>query len=188
VADAAKALQARLGVYAICGNHDWWDDLKAQKLGIGPTLAQIAFEAAGIPVLENKAVQLNQDGHPFWISGTASMVAVKRGRHIESRADLAATLAQVHDDAPIIHLAHEPDLFVNVPERVSLTLSGHTHGGQIRLFRYSPVVPSQYGNRYAYGHIQEGNKHLVVSGGLGCSILPIRLGMPPEITVLELGA
>jgi uncharacterized protein len=188
VAIAARALKAPIGVYAVCGNHDWWVDSNAQIKQHGPTQAQIELEAAGIPVLENRAVRLVKDSLPFWLSGTASMVAIKLKKYkFMSRADLDGTLAQVTDDAPIIHLAHEPDLFMDMPERVSLTLSGHTHGGQVRLFGYSPIVPSSYGNRYAYGHIVEDGRHLVVSGGLGCSVLPIRLGMPPEITVLELG-
>ena len=92
------------------------------------------------------------------------------------------------DDAPVILLAHEPDIFPQVPERVSLTLSGHTHGGQVRLLGYSPMVPSQYGNRYAYGNVVEEGRHLIVSGGLGTSILPVRFGVPPEIVLLDLGA
>ena len=87
------------------------------------------------------------------------------------------------DDAPVILLAHEPDIFPDVPERVSLTLSGHTHGGQVRLFGYSPVVPSRFGNRYAYGHVVEDDRNLIVSGGLGFSILPVRFGVRPEISV-----
>jgi uncharacterized protein len=186
VAEAAKALQAPLGTFAICGNHDWWDDLTAQRMGHGPIIAQKAFEDAGIPVLENKAAHLQKDGLPFWLTGTASIVAIKKGRgKFEGRDDLGGTLAQVTDEAPIIHLAHEPDLFVDIPDRVSLTLSGHTHGGQVRLFGYSPVTPSAFGNRFAYGHIVEEGRHLVVSGGLGCSILPVRFGMPPEITLVE---
>ncbi len=185
VAKSATQLQSKLGTYAICGNHDWWEDKLAQSRHSGPTNAQIALEAEGIPVLENRAMRLEHEGNPFWLSGTASIVAIWHG--LESRAELGATLAQVTDDAPIIHLAHEPDLFAEMPERVSLTLSGHTHGGQVRVFGYSPVVPSAFGNRYAYGHIIENGRHLVVSGGLGCSILPLRIGMPPEITVLELG-
>jgi hypothetical protein len=70
---------------------------------------------------------------------------------------------------------------------VAVTLSGHTHGGQVRLFGHSPVVPSRYGNRFAYGHVVEQNRHLIVSGGLGCSILPLRFGMPPELVMIELG-
>ena len=85
----------------------------------------------------------------------------------------------------MILLAHEPDIFAEMPPRVGLTLSGHTHGGQVRLFGWSPVVPSAYGNRYAWGHVREGGRDLVVSGGIGCSMLPVRFGMPPEITVIE---
>jgi predicted MPP superfamily phosphohydrolase len=93
----------------------------------------------------------------------------------------------VTDDAPVILLAHEPDIFPRVPEQVSLTLSGHTHGGQVRLFGYSPVVPSRFGNRYAYGHIVESGRSLIVSGGLGCAILPVRFGVPPEIVLIDVG-
>jgi uncharacterized protein len=189
IAEAATALIAPLGTFGICGNHDWWDDLTAQKNQLGPTIAEKAFVNAGIPMLENKVLQLQKDGMPFWLSGTSSLVAFKTSRkgRFDSGANLKAALAGVTDDAPIIHLAHEPDLFVDIPDRVSLTLSGHTHGGQVRIFGYSPVTPSSYGNRFAYGHIIENGRHLVVSGGLGCSIAPIRFGMPPEIVVLELG-
>ena len=186
-AKAAAGLKAPLGVFAINGNHDWWDDLTAQRNREGPPLAERAMQDNGIPVLSNKVAKLNKDGLPFWLSGTDSSVAIKRGRgRFDSRADLDGTLKLVTDDSPIIHLAHEPDLFTKIPDRVSLTLSGHTHGGQVRLFGWSPVTPSQYGNRFAYGHIIEDGRHLVVSGGLGCSIMPVRFGMPPEITVIDL--
>ena len=93
----------------------------------------------------------------------------------------------VQGDEPVLLMAHEPDIFPTVTERVSLTLSGHTHGGQIRIFGWSPVVPSRYKNRYAYGHVVEDGRHLLVSGGLGFSILPVRFGMPPEINFVEIG-
>ena len=186
-AQAATKLKSPLGTYAIMGNHDWWDDLSAQKAGHGPILGQRAFEDVGIPVLENKAVRLAKDGVPFWLSGTSSIVAIKKGRgRFEGRNDLPSTLAQITDDAPIIHMAHEPDLFTQIPERVSLTLSGHTHGGQVRILGWSPVVPSQFGGRFAYGHIVEQGRHLIVSGGLGCSIAPVRFGVPPEIVVVDI--
>lgn len=188
IAKAAMDLRSPLGTYSIMGNHDWWEDKTVSRNGIGNPHAQTVFTSAGLNVLDNQAVQLKQNGIPFWLSGTNSLVAIRKGHsRFESRADLPGTLAQVTDDAPIIHLAHEPDLFVKMPDRVSLTLSGHTHGGQIRLFGYSPVTPSSYGNRFAYGHVIEDGRHLVVSGGLGCSILPVRFGVPPEIVVLELG-
>ena len=101
--------------------------------------------------------------------------------------DLDATLEKVTDDAPVILLAHEPDIAMRVPKRVALQLSGHTHGGQVRLLGWSPVVPSRYGNRLAYGHARF-NCDVIVSGGLGCSIMPFRLGVPPEIVEVTLGA
>ena len=108
-------------------------------------------------------------------------------RRFTGTDDLAGTLARVSDEAPVILMAHEPDIFPGVPVRVALTVSGHTHGGQIRLFGYSPVVPSRYGNRFAYGHVVENNRHLIVSGGIGCSIMPVRFGVPPEILEIEVG-
>lgn len=187
-ARAAAQARARLGVFSINGNHDWWGDKHAMATRRGPPQSQLAFEDAGVTVLANKAVRLDKNGQGFWVSGTDSMVAfwLRRGT-FQGVDDLPGTLAQITDDAPIIHMAHEPDLFVKMPERVSITLSGHTHGGQIRMFGYSPVVPSSYGNRFAYGHIVEDGRHLLVSGGLGVSTIPVRLGVPPEITVLELG-
>jgi len=193
LAREAKHLAAPLGVHAIIGNHDWWEDARAHRLGHGTTEAQRALEDNHIRVLVNAAVRLSKNNQPFWLTGTDSIFAIRysdgpnRSLRYISRADLRATLAQVTDDAPIIHLAHEPDLFPSIPDRVSLTLSGHTHGGQVRFLGYSPIVPSAYGNRYAYGHVQENGRHLIVSGGLGCSILPVRFGVPPEITVVDVG-
>ncbi len=61
--------------------------------------------------------------------------------------------------------------------------------GQIRLPLIWPMfVPSKYGARFAYGHVTEGGRHMIVSGGLGTSIIPARLGMPPEIVQITLGA
>ena len=122
----------------------------------------------------------------FWLAGLEDQVAIRRNGRWVGLDDLPGTLAQITDDAPVILLAHEPDIFTDVPDRVCLTLSGHTHGGQVRLFGWSPIVPSRHGQRYAYGHVREGQRDLVVSGGIGCSILPVRLGVVPEITLIEL--
>ncbi|NOT70260.1 MAG: metallophosphoesterase [Hyphomicrobium sp.] len=202
VQDWAKPLgrlKAPLGVHAVLGNHDWWDEYEVQVRRSGPTRAGLALEAVGIPVYENKAVRLVKDGRPFWIAGLGDQWAfwpdaddydsMKRRTRVRYTGvdDLPATLAQVTDDAPVILMAHEPDVFPEVPKRVALTLSGHTHGGQLRIFGYSPVVPSLFGNRFAYGHVVEDARHLIVSGGLGCSAMPVRLGSPPEIVVVEFG-
>lgn len=176
-------LTAPLGTWAVQGNHDWWDDKRAQLRRSGPTETQILFERFGIPILENQAVRLTHGNHPFWIAGLGSQWAFSPRAGVD---DLPATLAQITDDAPVILMAHEPDIFAKKPP-VSLVVSGHTHGGQIRLFGWTPHVPSAYGTRYAYGHVREEGRDLVVSAGVGNSGLPVRVGMPPEITVIELG-
>ena len=185
-------LRAPLGTFAILGNHDWWEDRTAQARGHGPTVAGAALIRHGIRVLENEAVEIAQGSHRFWLAGLGDQLALlpSRRRHGHPRIgvdDLRATLAAIPERAPAILLAHEPDIFPAVPSRIALTLSGHTHGGQVRLFGYSPVVPSRYENRYAYGHVRE-HADLVVSGGLGCSIMPLRFGVPPEIVVVDLAA
>lgn len=184
-------LSAPLGRYAILGNHDWWHDRPAQARGGGPNRIAGLLRAAGVPVLQNGAVRLGEAAATgaFWLAGLDDQLAIGVGEMtFRGLDDLPGTLAQVTDDAPVILMAHEPDIFPRVPPRVALTLSGHTHGGQVRLFGWSPVVPSAFGNRYAYGHVREDGRDLIVSGGIGCSILPLRLGVVPEITLIEIGA
>jgi predicted MPP superfamily phosphohydrolase len=188
-APVLAGLKAPLGVHAILGNHDWWDDKTAQRDGFGPTVARRALEASGIPVYENDAKRLTKDGRAFWLAGLGDQLAyvpARRFRPVRRIGvdDLAATLAKVTDAAPVILLAHEPDVAVRVPARVALQLSGHTHGGQVRLLGWSPVTPS--GPRLVYGHTRM-NSDIVISGGLGCSIMPFRLGVPPEIVLVTLG-
>lgn len=185
VAALTARLSAPLGVHTVLGNHDWWGDARAQSTRRGPTEIARALEAAGLSVLENDAVRLVHDGQPFWVAGLADQIPFEVQGVSRGLDDLPGTLARIGDDAPVILLAHEPDVFPRVPARVALTLSGHTHGGQVRLLGYSPVTSSRYGNRYAYGHMVENGRHLVVSGGLGTSRLPVRLGVPPEIVLVE---
>ena len=188
-APVLAGLKAPLGVHAILGNHDWWEDRTVQREGRGPTRARQALEAAGIPVYENDATRLSKDGRPFWLAGLGDQLAyapARRFRRVQRVGvdDLGTTLRKVTDDAPVVLLAHEPDIAWRVPARVSLQLSGHTHGGQVRMFGWSPMSPS--GQRLSYGHIRT-NCDVVVSGGLGCSIMPFRLGVPPEIVLVTLG-
>jgi predicted MPP superfamily phosphohydrolase len=196
--ETLSRLRAPLGVHAVLGNHDWWDDRAAQRAGRGPVIGRRVLERVGIPVYENDVTKLVKDGRRFWVAGLGDQLALLKGgrrggrrrawRNFGGVDDLDGMLAKVSDDSPVILLAHEPDIFPRVPKRVALTLSGHTHGGQIRCFGYSPIVPSRFGNRYAYGHIVEGGRHLIVSGGLGCSILPVRIGVPPEIVMIDVTA
>ncbi|MFT8244424.1 metallophosphoesterase [Roseomonas sp. BN140053] len=183
VARVLAGLDAPLGTFAVLGNHDWWDDREVQRSRLGRPAIEGHLQRAGLRVLSNAAALLPHGDDGLWLCGTDSQWAFRNGGGAD---DLPATLAQVSGDAPAILLAHEPDIFPAVPARVALTLSGHTHGGQVRLNNYSPMVPSRYGNRYAYGLVEEDGRNLVVSGGLGCSALPVRLGVPPELTLIHL--
>ncbi|HTK85311.1 MAG TPA: metallophosphoesterase [Patescibacteria group bacterium] len=166
-----KKLSARYGVYAVIGNHDI----------SGPGNWPAALKDTGIPVLENRALFI--DHGRFWIAGLED----KRWQ----QPDVGKALGDVKDDNPVILMMHSPDSFPEVPESVVLTVAGHTHGGQIRfpfLGAVPLVVPSAFGSRYAYGHIIEGGRHLVVSGGIGTSGIPVRFLMPPEIVMVTLTA
>ncbi len=174
-------LTAPLGVWAILGNHDWWYHLQ----GVRGALADIR-----IPILENQAVHLGAAGQQFWLAGLGDQIAFRLGRgRYRGVDDLPGTLSRIDTDDPVLLLAHEPDIFPKIPPRVALTLAGHTHGGQVRVPLIWPIfVPSRYGARFAYGHIVEGGRHMIVSGGLGTSVIPARLGVPPEILRIELGS
>lgn len=178
---ALSGLRAPLGVHAVLGNHDFWE-------GGGPAPVRRALAMAGACIYENEARELTHGGGSFWLAGTGSLWArpLGGGRYLGTN-DLSRALRAVNSDAPVILLAHEPDQFADTPARVALTLSGHTHGGQVRLPGLgAPFVPSRYGQRYVYGHVTEQARQLVISGGLGCSGLPVRLGVPPEITLIRI--
>lgn len=166
VAAALGRLRAPLGVVAVLGNHDWHH---------GGERIAAALEAAGIATLENDAREVG----PLWVAGVADL---------RMRApDIRRALQPVPDAAPVLLLSHDPDLFAQVPDRVALTVSGHTHGGQVAV----PVlrrrfIPSRYGERYARGHVVEDGRHLYVTAGVGTTGWPVRLLAPPEVVVLRL--
>lgn len=171
IAAVLGELRAPLGVIAVLGNHDWWND--------GDRITG-ALAAHGIVVLENRAQAIEHgDGHRLYVAGLADAL---------TRTPLVGeTLASVPAGEPVLVLVHEPDVFPDVGARASLTLAGHTHGGQVRVpLLGSPVVPSKYGQRFAAGHVVEDGRHLFVTSGVGTSILPVRFGVPPELVVLTL--
>ncbi|WP_448953238.1 metallophosphoesterase [Labrys neptuniae] len=183
-AGALAALRAPLGVHAVLGNHD------LGRRGKGGDDVRRAFGDFGIPIMENAAIRLEKAGTSFWLLGLGDQWGGVYGRRLD---DLPLTLAQIGDRSPAILLAHEPDIFAEMPNldrnrRIALTICGHTHGGQVILpglgVRH---IPSRFGNRYAYGHVVEDDRNLIVSGGLGMSGLPVRFGVPPEIVLITLG-
>jgi predicted MPP superfamily phosphohydrolase len=167
---AQRLARLRSPSVAVLGNHDWHHE----GHGVG-----LALRHAGIPVLENDSISLEQRGGPLHIAGVADT------RYRDPR--VGSALTGIPDGEPILFLAHDPDLFPYVPARVSLTLAGHLHGGQIDvpvLRRF--VMPTRHGSRYKEGHVVESGRHLFVSRGVGETGLPIRVGAPPEVPILRL--
>ena len=164
-------LRAPSGVVAVLGNHDGWFDHNR---------VSDALTRNRINVIEDTAVKIETGAGAVWMAGVSDLWM---GKH-----DLNAAMAAAKDDrAPIILMTHNPDVFPDVPARVSLTLAGHTHGGQVRLpFLGRPIVPSRFGERYAAGFVTEGGRHLFVATGIGTSILPVRFRVPPSIAVLTI--
>ncbi|SPJ23411.1 metallophosphoesterase [Palleronia abyssalis] len=175
-------LMAPLGVYAIMGNHDWMDNPEAQARRARETVWHRALAGAGLPPMVNTARQVEAGGVSFTVAGLESQRAFGRRSGAD---DLDATLGGTDLRRFTILLAHEPDVFACLPDHVDLTLSGHTHGGQIRFFGRPWIVPSRFGTRYAYGQFIEGSRQMVVSGGVGTSGPPFRLFCPPELTLIE---
>jgi hypothetical protein len=155
---AAELRALRGPTYAVLGNHDGW--LDAQRV-------DAALRGAGIVVLKDQSSGIFAGITDLWT-----------GSH-----DVTRALAGAHQ--PVILLTHSPDVFPQVPSRVTLTLAAHTHGGQVNLPLLGRlIVPSRYGSRYAAGHVVEGGKHLFVTTGVGTSIIPVRFRVPPEVVVL----
>lgn len=187
--EALEGLKAPLGCYAILGNHDWWHGALPGMPARQAEPVRRALRHAAIPVLENHAIRLEKASKPFWVVGLADQIAVTVGpRRHRGLDDLEGALAQVTDAAPVLLLAHEPYIFPRVPERVSLTLCGHTHGGQVNVPLAGPWLDWGHSvDHYVYGHVVEGGRHMIISGGLGTSLVPVRFMRPPEIVLLTLG-
>lgn len=167
VAAALGQLRAPLGIVAVLGNHD--------SAHPGAPMGR-CLRDAGVTLLENDAVAVREG---LWIAGV--------GPESKRRADPQAAVAGVPAGDAVLLLSHNPDAFVRVPERVALTLSGHTHAGQVALPHLrARYIPSRFGERFARGHVVERDRHLFVSAGVGTSRFPIRFLAPPEIVLLRL--
>lgn len=166
VAEHLKPLTAHKRVYAVLGNHDWWKD--------GDKVRR-ALESVGIVVLQNQAQELDFRGCKLWLAGIGDLW--------EGHPDIAGAFAQINDEAPVIALTHNPEIFPQMPPRASLVIAGHTHGGQVWLL---PGRPSMRGKHYLAGPIHQNGRELFVSPGIGTSIVPFRFRVPPEISRLTL--
>jgi predicted MPP superfamily phosphohydrolase len=164
-----KPLSAPLGVYAVIGNHDRWE---------GAARVMRLLQQGGIPVLENDHLLLRAR-RPFYLVGIGDAQ-----RHAD---DPQLALSGLSRQADALCFTHSPDSFPALPGTCVLTVAGHTHGGQVRLPLLGALyVPSRYGQRYLAGTMREGSKTLFVATGIGTSILGVRLGVPPEVALLEI--
>ncbi|HUU59163.1 MAG TPA: metallophosphoesterase [Phycisphaerae bacterium] len=168
---ALSALRAPLGVYAVLGNHDYWR-------GVGPTVRALA--AAGITLLYNSHRLLERDGARLCLAGVDDVW--------QGEPDLDAALARVPDRTVRILLCHNPDYAEQLPPapRVDLVLSGHAHGGQIKLPVISRFFRSIRHRKYLAGLVRGPRCEVYVSRGLGVVGLPIRFRCPPELPLVTL--
>lgn len=170
IAEHLRPLTARKPVYAVLGNHDWWKD---------GARVRAAFEAAGVTMLEDQATPVRLARCDLWVVGVGDLW--------EAPHDVGRAFAAVDDDRPALAITHNPNLFPQMAARASLVVAGHTHGGQIAFPGIgAPGLWGKADGRYPRGHFIEGGRQLFVSPGIGTSILPIRFGVPPEISRLTL--
>lgn len=176
-------LRANIGVVGVLGNHDWTDG--------GGVYIKRVFADEGIRLIDNARV---------FVAPSRRMVdEAREGLCVAGVGDLwedkclyARALGGVSGGVPRILLSHNPDVaeegeFIRSGYRVDLMLSGHTHGGQVRLpLIGSPVTNSAFGQKYAKGLVAGPVCPVFVSRGLGMTVMPIRVGVRPEVAVIEL--
>ena len=169
-AELLSQLRPRQGTYAVLGNHD-----QNSK----PALITASLEKYGIRVLRNQAVPVERNGRRIWFAGVDDALA--------GADDLPRAISGIPAKDTTILLAHEPDIADDVAEyAVSVQLSGHSHGGQIRLPWTGPPYLPELARRYPWGLRKVGDLSLYTNCGLGTIGLPIRWNCPPELTLVRL--
>jgi len=166
-------------VVSVLGNHDWFHD--------GPDMSRCLAER-GLNPIDNDHVFLDRDRRLTRDAWRGALALVGVGDLTEHVSDLKGALRGIGGNVPRVLLSHQPDVAeLEQAGRVDLMLSGHTHGGQVRLpLIGSPIVPSLYGDRYAYGLKQGPWCPVLITSGVGVSILPVRFGIPPEVVEVTL--
>jgi hypothetical protein len=167
-AEWLRQLQAPQGIWAVLGNHDALTN---------PARVTSALHAAGIQVLANQAVPIERNGSRFWLGGVKDVLV--------AGADIGATLRPVPSQEAVVLMAHEPDFADDVARHpVDLQLSGHSHGGQVRVPLVGPLYLPELARKYVSGLYQIGQLSLYTTRGIGTIEVPVRFNCPPEITLL----
>jgi uncharacterized protein len=169
-AQLLRKMDAPFGLWAVLGNHDDNTD---------PAFVTRALEGVGIRVLANQSVPIEYNGGRFWLSGVKDVLS--------GAADLEATMRNVPANEAAILLAHEPD-FADDAARypIDLQLSGHSHGGQIRIPFLGPLYLPDLAKKYVLGTYQVGPLPLYTNAGLGTVDAAVRFNCPPEVTFITL--
>lgn len=167
IVSGLNKIKSKYGLYTVLGNHDWdFDGVKISKV----------LQENGIKVLANSNSKIDTSVGTIYIAGVEDLKT--------RTPDIDKALENTEN--PTILLTHSPDVFPKVPLGVNLTLAGHVHGGQVRIpFWGAILIPSKYGNRYSMGLIEETGRKIIVTKGIGTSILPVRFNCPPEIVVID---
>jgi predicted MPP superfamily phosphohydrolase len=171
IVETLRRWRAPLGVYAILGNHDWWE---------GASTVSDALARAGVVVLSNRNVPLKRDGQTLHLAGVDDVWC---GKH-----DLTAALAGIPARSAVIALVHEPDFADTLAgdARVLLQLSGHSHGGQVRVPFCGGIWYPPWARKYPRGLYAIRDLTLYTNRGIGMVSRPIRFACRPEITFLTL--
>ena len=170
VARALGGLRAKDGAFVSMGNHDYFTD--------GEHFVR-TLEAQGLTVLRNRGVVIQRGQAQLYVAGADDTWT--------RRHDVELALADRPVDAPTVLLAHDPNLFPEAARLgVELTLSGHTHGGQLGIPGVRRLSLARFITRWTAGLYRQGRSWLYVNRGAGTTGPPIRLGAPAELTVLTL--
>lgn len=166
IASELVRLKARLGVFAVLGNHDY----------PGADRRMLWLNRAGIQTLDNAAAR----------AGPLVIVGISDAFSHHDRASAALDAAGREGGVPVV-LTHSPDVIPALPANIELALAGHTHCGQVVLPLIGALeTRSRYGQRYACGIVREGRRTTVITSGLGVSRLPFRLGASPDFWVITI--
>jgi len=170
VAETLAKLRSPMGTFACLGNHDHWTDAG---------LVTELFRGEGITMLVNEGLRIGSNGASFWLAGVDD--------HMVGQTDVVAALKGSFPDEVKILLAHNPVIFRQAAKkRVDLTLSGHTHGGQIKLRDNEKRIIRR--RKLSSGLHERDSSQIYITRGIGTVVLPVRYQCPPEISLLTLRA